>query len=146
MNWNEFFLGMAEYVSKKSKDPSTKVGCVITDSRHRAVSVGYNGFPKGIEDNDRLNDRELKYKMIIHAEQNAMLFAERSLEGCYLYVWPFQPCSNCASLIIQAGIKKVFTVPNTTGRWEENFELARRNFWDAGVEFHLIETGELNAT
>lgn len=139
IGWHEFFLGMAKYVSKKSKDPSTKVGCVIVDDRWRVVSVGYNGFPKGITDDERLNDREIKYQMVLHAEQNAILFAERCLKGCTIYTWPFQPCSICASTIIQAGIKRVVTVPNTTGRWEENFELARKNFMDAGVEFWIEE-------
>lgn len=137
--WDNNFLALAANVSMFSKDPSTKVGAIIVDDSHRVVSVGYNGFPKGIKDDNRLHDRDKKYSMILHAEQNAILFAERCLEGCTIYTWPFQPCSICASMIIQKGIKRVVTTPNNTGRWEENFETARENFKEVGMKFDIIE-------
>ncbi|NCA14162.1 MAG: hypothetical protein EBS89_08535, partial [Proteobacteria bacterium] len=77
-DWDRWFLGLAHYVSTASKDPSTKVGAVIVDAERRVVSVGYNGLPRGVEDSEeRLHNREVKYKMIIHAERNAILFAQR---------------------------------------------------------------------
>ena len=69
--------------------------------------MGYNGFPVGIKDNDRLNNRDLKYEIIIHAECNAMMFANVSLKGYKLYTYPFMPCPKCSSMIIQAGITTV---------------------------------------
>lgn len=133
--WDEKYLEMAKFVSGWSKDPSTKVGAVIADEYHRPVSNGYNGFPRGIADTEeRLNNRELKYKIILHAEENAILFAGKPLENCTLYVWPFQPCSSCASKIIQAGIKKVVTKKNTNDRWKEDFELSLTLFKESGVE------------
>jgi dCMP deaminase len=76
----DWALGMAVHVAKLSKDPSTKVGAVILDSKRRIVSGGYNGFPRGVEDSDeRLNNRETKLRMTIHAERNALSFATAQL-------------------------------------------------------------------
>lgn len=133
-HWDKRFLDMAQLVSTWSKDPSTKVGAVITDSQNRVVSVGYNGFPVGISDDDRLNFRSTKYDIIIHAEINAITFANRSLKDCTLYTHPFEPCSKCASVVIQSGIKRVVSEPNLESRWEESFEISRQLFREAGVE------------
>ena len=136
--WDLNFLGLAANVSTWSLDPSTKVGAVIVDEDKRVVSVGYNGFPKGVKDNERLNDRVLKYQMVVHAEANAILFARGSVEGCTIYTFPFMPCSNCASLLIQSGIKKVVSVPSTEKRWESNFNIAKDMFEEAGVSLEII--------
>ena len=122
--WDTRFLNLADFVSTWSKDPSTKVGSVITDEYNRIVSVGYNGFPRGIDDDARLKNREEKYKMIVHAEMNAILTAARDLSGCTIYTTPFLPCSNCATHIIQAGIKRVVAPINKEPRWEENLKLS----------------------
>ena len=138
--WDERFIELAKLVGSWSKDPSTKVGAAIVDRNHRIISVGYNGFPKGIKDSeDRLNNRESKYDIVIHAEANALSFASKPLEGCTLYTYPFQPCSRCAGLIIQHGIKRVVSqkdnkVSERTISWAKNFELANRLFGEAGVE------------
>ena len=58
--WDANFLTLANTVSMFSKDPSTKVGAVIVDDDKRVISIGYNGFPKGIKDDQRLENRELK--------------------------------------------------------------------------------------
>lgn len=137
--WDRWFLGMAEYISTASKDPSTKVGAVITDPQRRVVSTGYNGLPQGVEDTDeRLNNRELKYKLIVHGERNALLFAERSVKGCTLYTWPFMPCAACASMIIQSGIKRVVAPYSENPRWAEEFKLASELFSEAGVKLVLL--------
>lgn len=133
-HWDKRFLDMAQLVSTWSKDPSTKVGAVITDWHNRIVSIGYNGFPAGIKDNERLEQREKKYEMIVHAEMNAILFSNRDLQECTLYTYPFEPCSRCASIIIQSGIARVVSYLNTDKRWEESFELSRKMFSEAGVE------------
>lgn len=136
--WDRWFLGMAYYVSTASKDPSTKVGSVIVDSQRRIVSTGYNGFPQGIEDTDeRLNDRELKYKIIIHGELNALMFAERPVIGCTLYV-TLMPCSTCASMVIRSGIKRVVAPYSDNPRWIENFKITEELFKEAGVELIIF--------
>ncbi|KKM25536.1 hypothetical protein LCGC14_1593980 [marine sediment metagenome] len=106
-DWDSRYLQLARLVSTWSKDPSTQTGAVITNDKHRVVSVGFNGFPQKIADDDRLQNRAVKYEMIIHAEINSLIFAGQSLEGCTLYTYPFLSCSRCASIMIQAGIKRV---------------------------------------
>ncbi len=135
--WYKNFLELAKTVSTFSKDPSTQVGAVIVDDDNRVVSIGYNGFPKGIRDDHRLNDRPLKYEMIVHAEANALLFANAPVKGCTIYTWPFQPCSRCASLIIQAGIRRVVSVESKDQKWSNNFQLAHDMITEAMIE---IET------
>jgi dCMP deaminase len=140
--WDNYFLGLAEQISKMSRDPSTQVGAIIIDENRRIISTGYNGFPRGIKDDDRLNNRELKYKIVIHAEVNAILFANRDLHNCVLYTYPFMPCSsvgnNCASVVIQSGIKRVVTPFSDNPRWNEGFKMTRELFKEAGVELNEI--------
>ena len=133
-DWDGRFLEMAALVSTWSKDPSTKVGAVITRGKF-VVSLGFNGHPAGIDDSDsRLHDREQKYRTIIHAEMNAILSARQPLDGCTLYVVPFMPCSNCGAVIVQSGIKRVVTLENNNERWIESFEITRTIFAEAGIE------------
>jgi len=134
MKWDYRFLDLAEFISSWSKDPSTKVGAVIVDENNRIVSVGYNGFPKHIDDNDRLKERDIKYNIIVNGEINAILFANKSVEGCTLYTYPFMPCPRCAGLIIQSGIKRVVSFVNKIDRWEKDFELSRELFHESDIE------------
>jgi len=136
--WDNKFIGLAEHISSWSKDPSTKVGAVITDTDNRIVSVGYNGFPRGIADDARLDDRSTKYELIVHGEINAILFAGRSLKGCTLYTWPFQPCTRCAAIVIQSGITRVVAPKNTSERWKDSFEMSTNMFAEAGVELTIL--------
>lgn len=136
--WDRRFLDLAKFVSSWSKDPSTKVGAVVA-RRNRIISVGFNGFASGVEDEGiESMPRERKYLRTIHAEENAILFAGRNIYGTTIYVYPFQPCSNCASKIIQVGIKKVVVMQSEkqsskVGRWKESFNEAYSQFQEAGV-------------
>ncbi len=140
--WDSRFLKLAEHVAGWSKDPSTQVGAVIVDIDNRIVSTGYNGFPKGIKDTKgRLGNREKKLQYVIHAEHNAILFANRSLVGCTLYVAPMMPCVRCATVIIQTGIKRVVSTgpsKKLLERWGADMELTKEMFDEVGIEF--IET------
>ncbi len=136
--WDQRFIDLAKLVGSWSKDPSTQVGAVIVDKNKRIASVGYNGFPKNVMDSSsRLLDREHKYDMMVHAEANALMFANRSVEGCTLYTWPFQPCSKCAGLIIQSGITRVVSVVHSEERWKKNFSIARQLFMESNVTLEL---------
>jgi dCMP deaminase len=137
--WDLRFLDLAKLVSTWSKDPSTKVGAVITDHENRVVSIGYNGFPKNINDDDRLDDRDIKYKVIVHGEMNAILFANKSLEYCTLYTYPFMPCPRCASMIIQTGIRRVVSYNNMPDRWKDEFTISQSLFKESGIELELYE-------
>lgn len=105
-SWPEYFINMAYMVSSRSKDPSTKCGCVITDSDYRVISTGYNGSFQGIDDNMVSWERPKKYEHITHSEMNAILFARESLKGCYAFITGV-PCSNCTKHMIQAGIIEI---------------------------------------
>lgn len=134
--WDSRFLALAQHVAGWSKDPSTQTGAVIVKGR-RVVSLGYNGLPRGVADTpERLNDRELKYRIIVHCERNALLFAREDLAGATLYTWPFMSCPTCAAMVIQAGIvRHVAPVcpPDKAERWAQEFRLTRELFAEAGV-------------
>lgn len=142
--WDRRFVELSKFVAQWSKDPSTQTGSVITDANRRVISVGYNGLAQGVEDlPERLNNREIKYKIIVHCERNALLFANRSVEGCTLYTWPFMSCSTCAAMVIQAGIKRVVAPWSDNPRWTAEFELSQQMFKEAGVEVCLLDTPEV---
>ena len=127
---------MARMVSGWSKDPSTKVGAVIIRPDDTIASVGYNGFPRGIADgDDRLNDRETKYALTIHAEVNAILNAHERLDGCTMIV-THPPCVSCACVAIQAGIKTIkYKKPDLDllSRWGASIDRALGILAEAGV-------------
>ncbi len=140
--WDLRFLGMARHVAQWSKDPSTKVGAVVAAGK-RIVSLGFNGFPAGIEDSPaRLNNRDLKYTLTVHAEENAILFAQQPLGSATLYVWPFMPCASCARIVVQVGIKRVVAPHVHAERWMDSFAGASRLFQEAGVALDLVPWNE----
>lgn len=141
LKWDRRFLGLAEHISEWSRDPSTKVGAVIVRPDKTIVSLGFNGFPRGVDDlADRYNHRETKYQFICHAEENALLTAGENLSGCTIYTHPFHPCNECAKLIIQSGIKRVVTKPTKEGsKWEKSFAVAKTMFDEAEITVDFIK-------
>jgi dCMP deaminase len=136
--WDRRFINLAEHIAGWSKDPSTKVGAVIVDGKRRVISMGYNGFPRGLSDDGRLNYRDTKLALTLHAEANAILFAKCDLVGATIYTWPMMPCSHCASLIIQSGINRVVSIPNSNPRWQESFALSQIIFEEAAVSLNML--------
>ncbi len=143
MNWDQYFIKMAQLVSSKSKDRSTQVGCVIVGPQNEVRSTGFNGFPRGIDDTvaDR-HERPAKYKWTEHAERNAIYNAARagtSTDRCRIYV-PWLPCTDCARAIIQAGITEVIGVDADLDnpRWAEDFALAKSMMEEAGVTVRFV--------
>ncbi len=136
-NWDHRFLLMAQLVAGWSKDPSSKVGAVITDGK-RIVSIGFNGFPAGTDDDPSIyDDRERKYRRVLHAEQNAMSFAKRDLAGCTIYT-THPPCARCAAQIVQEGIKRVVCPPPSEDfltRWKDDMTESLAMFHEANVDF-----------
>ena len=140
MKWDVRFLCLAKEVATWSKDPGSKVGSVIADSKHRVVGLGFNGFPPGIKDDERLQDRPTKLKFVLHAEDNAIAFASRTdLAGCTIYVWDIPPCTACASKIIRSGIARVVSPPNNREDWADNCNLAEGLMREAGIEIVHID-------
>ena len=138
LTWDEYFMGLAHLSALRSKDPNTQVGAAIVDENHRVVSVGYNGFPTGVSDDEFPWSREggvltSKYAFVVHAELNAILNSQRSVRGCTIYVSLF-PCNECAKAIIQAGITCVVYESDKYDGTEGNIA-SKRMFHDAGVKF-----------
>ena len=137
--WDTRFLDLAQHIAGWSKDPSTKVGCIVVGEDREIRSTGFNGFPRGIaDDSDRLSNRELKYPLICHAEENAIMHAARiglSLKGCTAYVtWP--PCTRCARSLIQAGVVEVVypTDCEVPERWMADFDMSSSMMEEAGIK------------
>jgi len=139
--WISRYLTLAKDISTWSLDPSRKIGAVAVGSKGQILSQGYNGFPRGIKDTEeRLNDREQKYKYVVHAEMNVIYnatFNGVALDGAHLFVYGLPVCSECAKGIIQVGVKKVYIytdekIPET---WSNSWSNTSQMFDEAGVEY-----------
>ncbi len=111
ISWDEYFMGIALLSAQRSKDPNTQVGACIVSDDNRILSIGYNGAPRGLDDDSMHWDREggfldTKYAYVCHGELNAILNYRGDLTGSKIYVALF-PCNECAKAIIQSGIKEV---------------------------------------
>ena len=147
--WDRRFLELAKHISSWSKDPSTKCGAILVGDNLEVVGIGYNGFARGILDSDeRLNNRELKYQLVVHAEVNAILNAGSRSKGTTLYVYPtfmLPPvCTDCCKVAIQSGIKRIvgYIVDESNERalrWKESILLSRQMCKEAGIQYDGIE-------
>lgn len=144
LNWNEYFMAIAILSSRRSKDPNTQVGCVITDDRNVIVSIGYNGLPRGC-DGDFPWAREgkfedTKYPYVVHAELNAILNSKcADLKNCKIYTALF-PCNECAKAIIQSGIKEIFYLCDKHHD-DAIFRVSRKLLDAAGVKYTQLDFG-----
>lgn len=143
LKWDERFIELARLVATWSKDPSTKTGAVIIDTKRRVVGIGFNGFPRGVKDSEsRYQDRELKYKLVVHCEANAILNANGSVVGCTIYTTKM-PCTECTKLIIQAGLLHV-VIPwqdpydESVKRWREDAAISKVMLQEARVVLHEL--------
>jgi dCMP deaminase len=142
IKWDRRFLQLAEEISSWSKDPSSQVGAVAVKDRH-ILATGYNGLPMGTLDlRERLDNRELKYALIQHAEANLLAHAARhglSLRDATVYVYPFFPCTNCCGALINAGIGRI-VVPDLPipERWATNFGLSQKLLEEAGIPLDVL--------
>lgn len=144
-NWDKRYYDLAKEFSKWSKDPSSKIGAVAIGAKGEVLSSGYNGFPRGIADTEeRLHTREIKYKLVVHAEANCIYNATRngvSLNGSTMYVYGLPCCSDCAKAIIQVGVKRVVMNGDLDNpRWKDSLELAMSMFKESGVEVELVDS------
>ena len=147
--WGDRYTCLAKEISTWSKDPSTQVGAVVIGNNGEVLSQGYNGFPRGIKDTAaRLKDRERKYKLVVHAEMNAIYNAGLngvSLKGSTIYVYGCPICNECAKGIIQVGIKKVVAMrpPSVDlDRWDESIKDAKAMFKECEVMYLIEEEKE----
>ncbi len=147
MEWEKYLTDICKVVASKSKDRSTKVGCVITGPDHEIRTTGYNGFVRGADDTrEDWYQRPLKYEVTVHAEANAVCAAARvgiPLKGCIAYV-SLPPCAHCALLLTQAGVKevKVLGYPEgwaTLDTWKEQFKIAEEIFKEGKISFSFVD-------
>lgn len=139
INWDEYFMGVAQLSGLRSKDPNSQVGACIVSRDNKILSMGYNGFPLGCSDDEFPWDREgdfleTKYAFVTHSELNAILnYRGGSLDGTKLYVSLF-PCNECAKAIIQAGIKTVIYASDKYEGTPAN-TASKKMFDNAGVAY-----------
>ena len=145
LKWDEYFMGLAVMASLRSKDPNTQVGCCLVDDDNRILSLGYNGFPIGCNDDEFPWDREAKssydtkYNYVCHAELNAILnYKGTSLKGAKAYVNQF-PCNECAKAIIQSGIKTIIYLDDKYAV-TDGVKSSKRMFNAAGVKFKKFKS------
>lgn len=151
--WDDHFIGLALACAKMSKDPSTIVGAVVVGPDREIRATGFNGFPRGIADSPAwLNDRDMKLKVVVHAECNAICNAARvgvSLKGCTLYlaasdrsgeIWGGAPCTRCTVHVIQSGICEVVTIPpkKVPSRWHDDIAFARKLLEESNVKYREV--------
>lgn len=147
-NWDKRFMELAIHIGQWSKDAHKQVGCVIIGPDNEIRSAGYNGFPRGVNDEIASRyERPEKYFWTEHAERNAVYNASRTgagLKDCRIYVTRF-PCMDCARAIIQSGIR-VLTAPKPDlehPRWGGHFQLSLEMFAEVGVEVRWYEDGPI---
>jgi dCMP deaminase len=144
-SWDEYFMDMCDFVARRSKDRSTRLGCVIVGPGNEIRTTGYNGFPRGIDDSrPERHERPAKDAWSEHAERNAIYNAARMgtpLNGCRLYVSWF-PCMDCARAITQVGITEVIVLApeddERGARWADSFELSKELFAEAGLKVRIF--------
>ena len=148
MDWDTYFMEMANLVSTKSKDRSTQVGCVIVGPNHEVRTTGYNGFCRGIDDDvEERHERPEKYLWSEHAERNAIYNAARNgirIEDCTAYTTVF-PCADCARGLIQSGVVRIVTRPINNQKTSiplHNYVSAMKMLDEADVDVDMIYDGD----
>jgi dCMP deaminase len=144
--WDARFMQLARDVATWSKDRSTQVGAVVVGPDNDVRAIGYNGFPRGADDDiEARHERPLKYRWTEHAERNAIYIAARTgvaLAGCRMYL-PWFPCMDCARAIVQAGITELIAIrPNLRHEtWGEDFRFALELFKETRVVVRWFQEG-----
>jgi dCMP deaminase len=140
-NWNNRWLSLCDLVATWSKDKSSKFGCVIVSDKQSVLSLGWNGFPRDINDDiQNRHDRPTKYMWTEHAERNAIYNAASigiPLLGATVYVNGV-PCADCARAIIQSGIKKVIMADKFLETYKESQDVALSMLAEAGIETEIL--------
>lgn len=142
--WDHRFMTIAREISTWSRHPSIKVGCIVVDSDHNQLSGGYNGLPRGVDDSRILNqDQSRSTSSTVHAEANAVAAAARnghSIKHSTAYI-THAPCSQCAALLIQAGVKRIVYADSSSialsSRWTDSFIEASSVLAEANVQLEL---------
>jgi len=152
--WDRRMMRLAREIASWSKDPSSKFGVVVARrplvrgvwGPARVVGTGFNGFPPGVDDDERLHDRAEKLELVVHAEVNGVLHAGREAMGAHLYMYGARsaPCRNCTKHVVAAGIARVVGCgPPIPDRWKASVEASETTLAEAGVEIAFVELDDL---
>jgi dCMP deaminase len=150
ISWDDLFFNLVREYRAKSKDPSSKFGAIIVNDDNDPISFGFNGFARGVKDHpERYENRELKYKMVVHAEANAIVNAAsngKATKGCKMYIdsWP---CSSCCGMIINAKIKEIVINGDSEihnnelfqERWKDSIEITKMMCNEAGIKIRIYK-------
>lgn len=140
-DWTNYFLGLAKVVSQRSHDIHTKHGCVITDSNNRILGVGYNGFPRGLDDSKLPTSRPEKYPWMVHSERNALSNCVVRPDNGIAYVTG-QCCNDCIIALWQEGIKKVYMIDD---HGTHLFDKEAKERFDIFISMSKMEIHKVNA-
>lgn len=136
-------MDLAGFIGNWSKDRSRQVACVVVAPDNSVRSIGFNGFPRGLnDDDDERHERPHKYLWTEHAERNAIYAAARNgipLAGCRIYL-PWFPCVDCARAIVQAGLNELVCLQPDFGdaKWGEGFKVSAELLEEAGVRVRFM--------
>lgn len=138
ISWDECFMRMAHVIAERSKDPSTQAGAVIADKHNIVIGLGYNGFPRGVDEANFPWEREgdflnTKYAYVCHAEENAIYNSNAQPRECKIYCTLF-PCNECAKTIVQNGISEVIYESDKYHN-EDQWVASRKILDAAGVKY-----------
>ena len=109
-DWDSYFMSLCMLITTRSQDPRTKHACVLVDNKHRVLSIGYNGPPRGSIDENIPLDPPEKYLVMEHSERNAIYNCNCSLEGSTAYISGY-PCIDCFRGLLQVGVKRMVWGP-----------------------------------
>jgi dCMP deaminase len=140
-DWTNYFLGLAKVISQRSHDIHTKHGCVITDSNNRILGVGYNGFPRGLDDSNLPTSRPEKYPWMVHSERNALSNCVVRPDNGIAYVTG-QCCNDCIIALWQEGIKKVHMIDD---HGTHLFDQDAKKRFDTFIEMSKMEIHKVDA-
>lgn len=148
VSWDEFYITMAWLLAQlRSKEPKTRVGCIITDSKHHILTTGYNGTPRGVDDANMVYNNDHSYPVqytkdscVIHAECNALynfVGVSQNLQNATLYSTLF-PCMDCSKAIVSHGIGRVVFMEPPRRPNDGQTQAAFLNLKRAGIQVDQI--------
>lgn len=143
ISWDECFMRIAHVIAERSKDPSTQAGAVIANEKKVVVGLGYNGWPRGINNDDLPWNKkgdlfDTKYAYIVHAEENAIYNSNAQTKECKIYCTLF-PCNECTKTIIQNGIREII-YESDKYHDQEIWQASRRMLDLAGIKYRQYKS------
>lgn len=146
INADEYFMRLVYLTASRSKDSRTKIGAVLVKGGE-VCSSGFNGFPRKVKDlEERYNNRDLKLRMVAHAEFNCLINAARlgiSTLNTILYTNGIV-CSECCKAVIQSGVKEIVvhsSWPNLTHspQWVFSIELSKMMLEEVNIPIRVFD-------